>query len=586
MKSVERKFGLISIGVSLLLHVLLMWLSSLHELGGMPEVARQARRMFRIEEVDRGLVKERLPVPEWAVRIEAPAERGVLSDEILKEVEELVSREVPLPPVEEVEPEELPSEEPDEPPGPDEEAEPFQTVRQDIVQIEKEALTEEFFSLPRRIVPRVERDQDSELSVLDDLAAQKDALLSRVGGRDWRSATPGMLKETLKGSGDVGVRKKVSLLEKGEAPLGELERIEEAALREPEELLQKYPSLDELLDIRIATYHVKGDPKGFFRVTISPRPGREIPAVPKDVLFIVDCSFSIGRHRLDVTKKGLGECVKNLNPLDRFNLITFSSEVSQFLPSLVPVSRLNEKVLATYLRRVELKGNTDVYGALGLLTQPEVKPGRPLLVIFLSDGRPNLGLQKSQEIIHRITRDNALRASIYSFGGGRLINRYLLGLLAYRNRGRSLVMREADEIPRGLRALLQSISEPIFVDPVANMGSIDAAHIYPKALPNLYREGNLEIYGRYDKEEVFSLRLVGYSDGGLREVVWKQRIPEADRGGADIARRWAYHRVYHLVGKMADEGPKHMMTREIKHLSRRYGIPSPYGRTFRSWDSW
>ncbi len=586
MRSKERNFGLISIGVSLLLHVLLMWLSSLHELGGMPEVARQARRMFRIEEVSRGLVKERLPVPEWAVRIEGPVERGVPSDEIFKEVEELVSRELPLPAVEEVVPERLAPEEVDESPGPAEEAEPVRTVRQEIVQIEKAVLTEELLSLPRRIVPRVERDQDSELSVLDDLAAQKDALLSRFGGRDWKSVTPDMLKEPLEGKGDAGVRKKVSLLEEGEVPLGELERIEEAALREPEESLRKYSSLDELLDIRIATYHAKDDPKGFFRLSISPRPGKKIPTVPKDVLFIVDCSFSIGRRRLDITKKGLGECLKSLKPLDRFNLITFSSDVSQFFPSLVPVSRLDEKSLTSYLRRIKLEGNTDVYAALGLLTQPEVKPGRPLLVIFLSDGRPNLGLQRSQEIIHRITRDNGLRACIYSFGGGRMINRYLLGLLAYRNRGRSLVMPEAAEIPRGLRGFFQSISEPIFVDPVANMGSIDAAHIYPKALPNLYREGNLEMYGRYDKEEVFSLRLVGYSDGGLKEVIWKQRIPEAERGGADIARKWAYHRIYHLVGKMADEGSKYAMTREIKHLSRKYNIPSPYGRTFRSWDNW
>ena len=224
MRDKTRKFVLTSLSISFILHLLFMWGASLHRLSGMPQLAREAERMFRVEEVDSKLLKERLPAPAWAaLRREAPAVRDIPPEEI----QELIRKELPLPPVAVNEfllkaPEMVGE---------------LEVVRQEIAQIEKAALAEEAFPLPRRIVPRVERRPGRGISSLDDLVGRREALPARV------SETP---RETV----PLPVLKEAPA--PPEIPLKKIDKIETEALRE---LVQKYPSLDELLDIRMATYH-------------------------------------------------------------------------------------------------------------------------------------------------------------------------------------------------------------------------------------------------------------------------------------------------------------------------------------------
>ncbi len=560
MKSRTRRFVLTSLSVSFLLHLLFVWGAFFHQLGGIPELAREAERMFRVEEVDSRLLKERLPAPAWAaLRREAPAVRDIS----LEEVQELIRKELPLPPV--VVDEFLLE-------VPEIVGEP-EVVRQEIAQIEKAVLVDEVFPLPRRIVPRVERRPGRGLSPLDALVGRREGRPAGVGEPLREAISRPVLKEALAPL---------------EIPLEKIDekidKLEAEALRE---LVPKHPPLDELLDIRLATYHKEGDPRGFFRLTISPRPGKKIPSLAKDVLFIVDCTYTIGQRRLELVKKGLRECLRNLRPGDRFNLIAFGSQVFRFSPTLIPFGRHDRRALATFLGRLfRTGGDTDIYSALHLLTRIKVSPERPLIVLFISDGRPTIGLRESSKIIHRITRDNALRASIYSLGIGRWINRYLLDLLTYRNRGSFLMVPRHEEIPARLTEFFRSLSDPILINPVINIGGIEAEDVHPRALPNLYQERELRIYGRYDEEEIFGLRLVGHSYAGLKEVVWRKRIAEAERGEADIAREWAYHRIYYLIGRMADEGQNEEMAAEVRYLSRKYNIPTPYARRFLFWRGW
>jgi hypothetical protein len=101
-------------------------------------------------------------------------------------------------------------------------------------------------------------------------------------------------------------------------------------------------------------------------------------------------------------------------------------------------------------------------------------------------------------------------------------------------------------------------------------------------LPHLYLKGEIRIWGRLRDEKRFTLRLVGEAFDEKKEIVLELPIPERDTEPIEIARQWAFHKIYHIVGRMVDEGEKLEFLEEIRFLSRTYRIVTPYSEQFES----
>ncbi|MEW6234564.1 MAG: VWA domain-containing protein [Candidatus Omnitrophota bacterium] len=352
----------------------------------------------------------------------------------------------------------------------------------------------------------------------------------------------------------------------------ELQNEEEAK----EEIKDRYIRFDDLVSVELFTYrHIGGD--GYFMIRIRPTTADErLRVLPKDVLFVLDASRSMGNRRLDVIKDEIVKMMSRLRPGDRFNVVGFKQSVKRFTADFDAVNGESLKQAEYFVRRLEASGKTDIYSSLNPLVQLGTERARPLIVLLYSDGRPTVGVVNSRRIINELTRFRGPSTSIFCVGTGSDLNRYLLDMLAFRNRGLVAFESDRNALPPVMESVYGYIEDPVLLKVTATFDTVDEREVYPKVLPDLYMKGELKIWGRLRDEKKIALRLVGEAFDERKEMIVELAVPERDNGTYDIARDWAFRKIYNLVGKMVEEGERPEYLQEIEQLSRTYRVVTPY----------
>ena len=342
---------------------------------------------------------------------------------------------------------------------------------------------------------------------------------------------------------------------------------------------RKFEFIDDMIDIQLDTYVPPDEPQGYFRLAILPKKGEDIEVLPKDVTFVIDASSSISQRKLDSMAEGVAEIVDGLRPEDRFNVVVFRDRPEMLSPDLAPAAPEQKAAAREMLARQESHGKTDIYEALRPVVLNAPRDGLPGIVLVITDGRPNTGVRNAREIINGLTLENELRNSIYAYGSGNTVKRYMLDLLALRNKGDSHVTPSTDDIAQELPGFFNHISDPILVDLNADYGRIDEGAVFPKQVPDFYKGQAVTVYGRFDPntDEVFAMRLTGQAGERKKEVIFTADLSKANGGDKNIAQAWAKKKIYHLIGEMSRVGDAPELRQEIEGLSRQYKIGTAYG---------
>lgn len=336
--------------------------------------------------------------------------------------------------------------------------------------------------------------------------------------------------------------------------------------------------MDELVDVALETYVPAGEEEGYFRLRIEPKKDASIQPLPKDVTFVIDASSSILQRKLDETVDGVIAAVGQLGAEDRFNIVVFRDNASQFHTELVPAAQENKDAAREWLAGIESRGETDVYSGIRPVVTQVNREGVPRIVMVVTDGRPTTGMRDGRDIINALTDENANRDSIYAYSGGRTVNRYLLDLLAYRNKGEAFVSDDIAEMGQELPRFFGNLKDPLLVDCEADFGRVNENEVFPRELPDFYRGQAVTVYGRYrpGRDDAFAMRLLGKAGDKEKEVVFQTDLSKAASGNEQIARNWAFRKVYYLIGEMCRVGETPELKSQIRALSEQYGIETSY----------
>ncbi len=350
----------------------------------------------------------------------------------------------------------------------------------------------------------------------------------------------------------------------------------DAALGEARTDVTNYQALDEFLDIQVFTYEDPAEKQKYFMIKIFPKKDiKSFKVMPKEMIFTVDCSLSISADRLDEFKRGIGYCLRNLNPDDVFNIVAFRDTAEFFAPQSIPATPAAIARAEKFIAGLTSNEKTDMYGAFeSIVKRPPAR--RPSNILLISDGRPTHGVVDDRKLLSSISRANAKVRPIFAFSGGRRVNRYLLDFAAYQNRAWAQYIKKASDIHKGLAAFYDKIKDPIFLNLRYRLNGVDEADVYPKSLPDFYKNAEFTIFGRYKDEDQFSMQLLGDVQGDTKELVFGRSLKEASQGTADIQKGYAFNRVYDLISRLNSEPENPGLEREIRELSQRYGITTPY----------
>lgn len=337
-----------------------------------------------------------------------------------------------------------------------------------------------------------------------------------------------------------------------------------------------YEALDSFLDVEVLTYSDPDDGQRYFKLSMIPSgEAKSIDPLNKEIIFLVDASLSIHEFRLHAFKEGIKNAVSELNPGDLFNIYVFKNKIIPFHTESLPGSPAVIDAAERFLDNLEPDQRTNIYSAF-LETIQEKPAVHPSYIVLLSDGNANDGISSTAQLIGNITKTNNGQRPIFSFSGGGRVNHFLLDFLAYPNRGWSEYARSNSEIKERFTDFYSKIRNPILTDIRYQISGTKNTEVFPKNLPDFYRDAVFTIFGKYDEGERFSFRIYGQSGGSKKEFIVSEDFSKMPAGNQDIARAWAFNKVYYLISKLTLEGPNPQDLNEIKRLLAKFDLKIPY----------
>ena len=308
-------------------------------------------------------------------------------------------------------------------------------------------------------------------------------------------------------------------------------------------------------------------------------------ALPKDIVFVIDRSGSMAGEKIEQARNALHFILDQLNPNDRFSIVSFDDQIESLSSRLQPVDRQTLSDARRFVRQLDSRNSTDIEGALqtglAIFAQSEERSGASRLLVFLTDGLPTAGVTDDVTIAELVARTNArVEARLHVFGVGYDVNTHLLDRLALDNGGSVTYVQPGENGEVSLELALSEfygrIANPVLTDVEVEFDGVRVTDLYPPTMPDLFRGSSVLLTGRYTPmNEQVTVRVRGYAGDEQREYVY--RFDLAATGDHDfVPRLWATRRVGALLDEVRIEGERAALIEEIRELGLGYGIVTPY----------
>lgn len=452
--------------------------------------------------------------------------------------------------------------------------------RQERIEISKRIVPDEVAALPRKVEPRVDSTPQAPDIVLP---ASFPAPIMPTRGN---AALPAWPVQGLAPDEEYGLIRDPKVAGRpasdgppvqGALPEARADSASRLMDEKPGEVTPLKP-IEEMLALDLQTYRPP-TPDGFlyFKMGIRRASPEVLPVLSKDMLIIQDSSESMTQAKLHECKKGVMAMLKELRPGDRFNVMAFDEKQTRCFDEWTAATPDLIAKANWFIEGLEARGRTDVHASLQqMLTMPR-EPGRLQLAVYVTDGRPTMGLVDNSQIMERFSRANQGELAVFTFGGGAKVNRFLLDFLSYKNRGDVKTVPNSSEIPEALRGFGQELSRPILTELSYRASGLAEKDLFPRNLTPLFLDRSLFVCGRVpDSAPTAGLQVVGKSGARTCDMVFPIAWDQAQPGTEALRLEWALQKAYFLIGEhIRTQDPSTMS--ELSELAKQYGISVPYG---------
>jgi Ca-activated chloride channel family protein len=323
-----------------------------------------------------------------------------------------------------------------------------------------------------------------------------------------------------------------------------------------------------------------GAREGTFVLTLLPPavPGRG--ARPRDVVFVLDRSGSMGGWKMVAARRALARMVDTLTERDRFSVYAFDDRIDTVPefggPGLAAASDRNRFRAVEFLAKVEARGGTEMAQPLDLAVQqldeasrgrqpPEAQRDR--ILVLITDGQVG-----NEDQILRLLGKRLAGLRIFTLGIDQAVNEGFLKRLATLGGGFCEVVESEDRLDEVMKRLHSRIGTPLLTGlklEEAGFG-IAAETIVPSRLPDLFAGAALQVMGRYQGVPEGSFLLSGQDAAGRR---WCEAVSSRVSDNPALAKTWARAYVRELEDRfVTGQGDVRELEKRIIEVSLKYGV--------------
>jgi Ca-activated chloride channel family protein len=304
-------------------------------------------------------------------------------------------------------------------------------------------------------------------------------------------------------------------------------------------------------------------------------PGGTVQA--RELTFVADVSSSMDGVRLTQLKDALDSFLNLLTEEDKFNIITFATNVVQFRPDLVYATPAMKEQARAFVDQLVAIGLTDIETALKASVQQTYTDNIGSAIIFLTDGEPTWGETNSNSIVTRSRLRNTMGVRIFPVAVGAEVSLPLLQEIADQNGGILTTVSSNDSIALAVDGLFRRLFIPALADPTIDYGLLPAYDLYPTSLPTIFSGEQGIQTGRYlAPGGVFNVTLTGTIRGAGYQIQNQVAFPDTNHSMLAIARYWGAQKIQYLLKLIKEVGEVGELIDQVVALSIRYSVLTPY----------
>ncbi|MEE4147140.1 MAG: marine proteobacterial sortase target protein [Halieaceae bacterium] len=331
------------------------------------------------------------------------------------------------------------------------------------------------------------------------------------------------------------------------------------------------------------TENVDGEYFGLLMV-LPPAAERAAPAPPRELVFVVDTSGSMGGIAIAQARDSVSRALRELRPEDHFNIIEFNSTHRALYRRPVPATRHHVQQAQQFVRQLQATGGTEMLPALRAALDPqreaEVLEEQLALrqVIFITDGAVGNEVALFEEISARLGDSR-----LFTVGIGSAPNSWFMREAARFGRGSHTHIGSLDEVGDKMAALFARLSQAAVVDldvtwpATAQAGQVEA---WPERLPDLYLGEPLLVSVSFGPTRPLGEVVVS---GDIAGRPWRQVLQLADEvdpatTGAPkgVASLWARAKIRGLMDQIVLGRSEDAVRSEVLPIALQHQLLSPY----------
>jgi Ca-activated chloride channel family protein len=333
----------------------------------------------------------------------------------------------------------------------------------------------------------------------------------------------------------------------------------------------------DALGLRVLAYRANDKEDGYFMLLGNPAGAAAERAVLKDVILVMDTSGSMRGEKIEQARAALDYCIQHLDKTDRFNIVTFGTDVKTFRNDLVGVTPENLTGARAFVEDVIAYGQTNISGALQKALAGKAVEGRERIMIFVTDGAPTVGERSPGKILEQVKKQND-GTRIFVMGVGNDVNAHLLDQLAELTDGSSEYFAPKEELDVKVAALYDRLSHPLLSGVQVSFGESGARQVLPSKVPVLFKGSEIMMVGRYKQGGKHDFKIAGTLAG--QPVTYKCAV-DLPKGAGEaacefLAPLWAARHIGYLLQEIRLHGANKELIEEVIQLSKQYGIVTEY----------
>ncbi|XP_064198685.1 inter-alpha-trypsin inhibitor heavy chain H5 [Anguilla rostrata] len=335
---------------------------------------------------------------------------------------------------------------------------------------------------------------------------------------------------------------------------------------------------------------------------------KDLPAVPKNVVFVIDTSASMVGTKMRQTKEALFTILKDLRPNDHFNFVSFSNRIKVWQAGrLVGVTPNNIRDAKKFIFMISPSGGTDINGAIqagsslltNYLSRTNGHHNSVSLIIFLTDGRPTVGEVQSPNILSNTKSATGEQFCIFTIGIGNDVDYRLLERMSLENCGMTRRIREEADASAMLKGFYDEIGTPLLSDIRVGYTEDAVQYVTQNFFTNYFNGSEIVIAGKLANQSSELLHVQVTASSSDKSIVLETDVALQEReretrqqvaaaaadagaagvGGDDYAERvWGFLSVKDgLRSRLRSQGSQEReeFTQQVTNLSLAYNFLTP-----------